>query len=68
MPVFADVDTGVDDAMALAYLLASPEAEVVGIASTAGNVGVQQVCANNLGLLELCGVTGIPVSKGPTSR
>lgn len=63
-PVFADVDTGVDDAMALAYLFASPEAELVGIASTAGNVPVQQVCANNLGLLELCGVAGIPVSKG----
>ncbi|MBU9763877.1 nucleoside hydrolase [Mycobacterium sp. TNTM28] len=64
MPVFADVDTGVDDAMALAYLLASPEAELVGVASTAGNVPVQQVCANNLGLLQLCGATGIPVSKG----
>ncbi|WP_102142257.1 nucleoside hydrolase [Mycobacterium hubeiense] len=63
-PVFADVDTGVDDAMALVYLLASPEAELVGIASTAGNVGVQQVCRNNLGLLELCGVTGVPVSMG----
>lgn len=63
-PVFADVDTGVDDAMALAYLLASPEAELVGIASTAGNVGVQQVCQNNLGLLELCRATGIPVSIG----
>ncbi|MDV3127376.1 nucleoside hydrolase [Mycobacterium sp. 21AC1] len=64
MPVFADVDTGVDDALALAYLLASQDAELVGIASTAGNVPVQQVCTNNLGLLELCGVTGIPVSKG----
>lgn len=64
MPVFADVDTGVDDALALAYLLASQEAELVGIASTAGNVPVQQVCTNNLGLLELCGVTGVPVSKG----
>ncbi|MFN3002630.1 nucleoside hydrolase [Mycolicibacterium wolinskyi] len=64
LPVFADVDTGVDDAMALVYLLASPEAEIVGIASTAGNVPVQQVCVNNLGLLELCGATGIPVSKG----
>lgn len=64
MPVFADVDTGVDDALALAYLLASQEAELVGIASTAGNVPVQQVCTNNLGLLELCGMPGIPVSKG----
>ncbi|MDD4868755.1 MAG: nucleoside hydrolase [Mycobacterium sp.] len=62
--VFADVDTGVDDALALLYLLASPDAELVGIASTGGNVGVQQVCENNLGLLKLCRVTGIPVSKG----
>ncbi len=63
-PVFADVDTGVDDAMALAYLFGSADAELVGIASTAGNVPVQQVCANNLGLLELCRVEGVPVSKG----
>ncbi|BBY11883.1 nucleoside hydrolase [Mycobacterium marseillense] len=63
-PVFVDVDTGVDDALALMYLFASPNAEVIGIASTGGNVGVQQVCENNLGLLRLCDVTGIPVSRG----
>jgi purine nucleosidase len=62
--VFADVDTGIDDAMALIYLLASPDAELVGIASTGGNISVDQVCANNLGLLELCRAAGIPVSKG----
>src|SRR5258705_4757587 len=50
--------------MALVYLFASDEADVVGIASTAGNVPVQQVCRNNLGLLELCQITGVPVSKG----
>lgn len=64
LPVFADVDTGVDDAMALVYLLASADAELVGIASTAGNVAVQQVCVNNLGLLELCRAAYVPVSKG----
>ncbi len=64
LPVFVDVDTGVDDAMALVYLFASDDADVVGIASTAGNVPVQQVCRNNLGLLELCRITGVPVSKG----
>jgi len=64
LPVFADVDTGVDDAMALTYLLASPDADLVGIASTAGNVPVHQVCRNNLGLLALCGRPDIPVSKG----
>ncbi|CAJ1507947.1 nucleoside hydrolase [[Mycobacterium] burgundiense] len=62
--VFADLDTGVDDAMALVYLLASPEAELVGIASTAGNVSAQQVCENNLALLELCGRPDVPVSLG----
>ncbi len=64
LPVFADVDTGVDDAMALAYLFASPDADLVGIASTAGNIGVHQVCRNNLGLLELCQQPDIPVSRG----
>lgn len=64
LPVFADVDTGVDDAMALAYLLASPDADLVGIASTAGNVPVDVVCANNLGLLHLCRAADVPVSKG----
>ncbi|QUR66526.1 nucleoside hydrolase [Mycobacterium spongiae] len=63
-PVFADVDTGIDDAMALIYLLASADADLVGIASTGGNISVDQVCANNLGLLELCRATDIPVSKG----
>jgi purine nucleosidase len=63
-PVFADVDTGVDDAMALVYLFGSPNVELVGIASTAGNVPVQQVCENNMGLLELCRIDGVPVSKG----
>ncbi len=63
-PVFADVDTGVDDAIALVYLLASPQAQLVGVASTGGNVAVQQVCQNNLSLLDLCGASDVPVSKG----
>jgi purine nucleosidase len=62
--VFADVDTGVDDAFALVYLLANAEAELVGIASTSGNVAAHQVCVNNLGLLELCRASDIAVSKG----
>lgn len=64
LPVFADVDTGVDDAMALVYLLASADADLVGVASTGGNVDVDQVCRNNLGLLELCAASHVPVSRG----
>lgn len=61
--VFADVDTGIDDALALIYLLAS-DPELVGIASTGGNVPVERVCANNLGLLELCRAGPVAVSRG----
>ncbi len=64
LPVFADVDTGVDDAMALVYLLASDDAELLGVASTGGNVDVDQVCRNNLDLLQLCGASRVPVSRG----
>ena len=64
LPVFADVDTGVDDAFALVYLLASADAELIGVASTGGNVDVDQVCRNNLGLFQVCAETGIPVSRG----
>ncbi len=41
-----------------------PDADLVGIASTGGNVDVDQVCRNNLGLLELCRAPAIPVSRG----
>ncbi len=63
-PVFADVDTGVDDALAVIYLLASDDADLVGIGATAGNTDVDQVCRNTLGLLRLCGAAGLPVSRG----
>ncbi|OBJ73012.1 nucleoside hydrolase [Mycobacterium sp. 1274756.6] len=49
--------------MALVYLLASAEADLVGVAATAGNVAVDQVCRNNLDLLAFCGAD-VPVSRG----
>lgn len=62
--IIVDVDTGIDDSLALLYLLASPEAEVLGIASTAGNVGAAQVAANNLAWLEVCRAPEIEVALG----
>ncbi|CAM2766226.1 nucleoside hydrolase [Skermania piniformis] len=59
-----DVDTGIDDALALLLLLASPEAHILGIASTAGNVTAEQVAANNLALLDLCRARDIEVALG----
>ncbi|MCX5046627.1 nucleoside hydrolase [Aldersonia sp. NBC_00410] len=59
-----DVDTGIDDSLALVFLLASPDADIVGIASTAGNVGVAQVAANNLAWLDVCQAPPIEVAVG----
>lgn len=63
-PLVVDVDTGIDDSLALVFLLASPDAEILGIASTAGNVGVTQVAANNLAWLDLCRAPDIEVAMG----
>ena len=50
-----DLDMGVDDAMALAYAIASPEVELVGITTCFGNVRVEQSAHNCLAVLDLLG-------------
>ena len=40
-----DLDTGVDDALAIAYALDRPEVELIGITGTYGNVLLDQRCA-----------------------
>jgi purine nucleosidase len=62
--VLMDVDTGIDDALALVYLLSRPEVTIRAITCTAGNVGARQVALNNLALLELCGRAGVEVAVG----
>lgn len=62
--VLFDCDTGVDDSLALLYLLSKPEVNLLGIVSTAGNVPAPQVVDNNLGWLELLGRTDIEVFPG----
>lgn len=59
-----DVDTGIDDALAVAYLASLPEVEFVAVTASPGNVGAHQVARNTLALLELCGRTGVEVAVG----
>ncbi|MCZ2405050.1 nucleoside hydrolase [Paenarthrobacter sp. Z7-10] len=59
-----DIDTGIDDAWELVYLLSRPEIHIQAITCTAGNVGARQVALNSLALLELCGRPGIEVAMG----
>lgn len=60
-----DLDTGIDDAMALAYAIARDDIELIGVTSTYGNVAVERSARNTLALLELLGHEEIPVFIGP---
>ncbi len=59
-----DVDTGIDDSLALLYAAASPDAELVAVTCVAGNIDARQVAANTLAVLELAGCGDIEVALG----
>ena len=63
-PLYFDCDTGIDDSVALAYLLASPEIDLVGIGTVSGNVSSAAAADNTLRLLALAGREDIPVATG----
>jgi inosine-uridine nucleoside N-ribohydrolase len=63
-PVLVDCDTGVDDAMALLYLLRRPDIEIVGITTVFGNNTAAQCAVNTIRVLELAGREDIPVAVG----
>ncbi|WP_059104305.1 nucleoside hydrolase [Shouchella shacheensis] len=62
--VILDVDTGVDDALALAYAVHSPELHILGVTTTFGNTSVREATRNTLQLLQMLGAEDIPVFKG----
>lgn len=66
MKAILDLDTGIDDALALAYALAHPELELIGVTCTYGNVTVPLAVRNTLALLELLDRPDIPVFAGPS--
>jgi purine nucleosidase len=59
-----DVDTGTDDALAIAYAVRKPEIELVAITTVAGNVDVEKTTANSLAVLDWLGATDVPVHQG----
>lgn len=62
--IIMDVDTGIDDAIAICLALGSDAFDVLGITTTFGNRKVDVTTKNTLKILELIGKTNIPVSKG----
>jgi purine nucleosidase len=59
-----DMDVGIDDAMAILYLAAEPEAEIVALGSVHGNIDAPQATLNALRVLEVCGLDAVPVAVG----
>lgn len=61
--VIFDTDPGIDDAMALLFLAASPEVELIGITTTFGNGTIETTTRNALYLAQRFGIEA-PVARG----
>jgi inosine-uridine nucleoside N-ribohydrolase len=69
--IVIDCDPGHDDAIAILLALASPELELVGVTTVAGNQTLDKTTRNALVTLEVGGRSDIPVAAGeaaPLSR
>jgi purine nucleosidase len=64
VPLIIDVDTGIDDALALLYACASDEADLLAVTCVSGNVDARQVAQNTLAVLELAGRGDVEVALG----
>jgi len=64
VPIVIDCDPGHDDAIAILLALASPEVELRGITTVAGNQTLDKTTRNALKVLELAGRADIPVAAG----
>jgi purine nucleosidase len=61
--IVLDTDPGVDDALAIMYLAAQEDAEIVAVGSVHGNVPAPLAATNALRVLELVGLS-VPVAVG----
>ncbi|MFU8947570.1 nucleoside hydrolase [Mycetocola zhadangensis] len=64
LPVILDVDTGVDDALALLFAVKHHAIDVRAITCVAGNASLAQVVDNTLRILDAADAPSIPVAAG----
>lgn len=64
MKIILDLDTGIDDAMALTYALGHEDAEILGVTSVFGNVEMEQGAKNASAVLALVNDDSVPVFEG----
>jgi purine nucleosidase len=63
-PVILDVDTGIDDMVALLIAATAPELNLRGVTCVAGNVEIHHVARNTGKILQMVGRQDVPVSIG----
>jgi len=63
-PILLDCDPGHDDAIALLLALASPEVELLGVTTVAGNQTLEKTTANAIRVLDFVGRDDIRVAAG----
>lgn len=64
IPVVLDVDTGLDDSLALLLAARSPALDLLGVTCVTGNVTVDKVVGNTLKVLAVAGRGDVPVAIG----
>jgi purine nucleosidase len=62
--IILDCDPGIDDALAIAFGCGSPEIELAGLTTVAGNVGLAKTTANALAVAAFAGAPDVPVTAG----
>jgi inosine-uridine nucleoside N-ribohydrolase len=63
-PLILDVDTGIDDAVAIALACLSPRADLVAVTTVAGNTSIENATKNSLDVLDMLGRNDVPVYRG----
>ena len=66
-PLILDLDTGIDDTIALFLAATNPDVELLGVVSTYGNVSAERSAENSLKILSLAGRDDVPVFIGRRS-
>jgi inosine-uridine nucleoside N-ribohydrolase len=64
VPIILDVDTGLDDALALILAVRDSETDLVAVTTLAGNINVWKSTANTLAVLDELGADMVPVHRG----
>ena len=63
-PVLIDVDTGMDDALALGLAVLDRGIDLVAVTTVAGNAGIARTTPNTMTVLDWFGATDVPVYRG----